>query len=85
MIGVIGETEHEEDSRWAESLGGPLIECLFEGAELIPYAVVLLTVVFGLYLVGMMVYGLVFDPNAVNVTARLDLLSIDPDKWIRRS
>jgi hypothetical protein len=26
-----------------------------------------------------------FDPNAVDVASRLDALSIDPEKWIRRS
>jgi hypothetical protein len=31
------------------------------------------------------VYHLVFDPSAVDLTSRLDLLSIDPDKWIPRS
>lgn len=39
-------------------------------------------IIFGLYLVAGMVYHLMFDPNAVDVASRLDLLSIDPDKWI---
>jgi len=38
-----------------------------------------------LYLIGSAVYNLAFDPNAADVGARLDALSISPDKWIGRS
>jgi hypothetical protein len=32
-----------------------------------------------------MVYQMMFDPNAVDAASRLDMLSIDPDKWFPRS
>ena len=41
----------------------------------------------GLLLYGLVsiLYQLVVDPNSVDIAARLDLLSIDPDKWFPRS
>jgi hypothetical protein len=56
-----------------------------EATELIPYVLVLCIIGLGVYLFGSMVYGLFFDPNAVHVAARLDAISIDPEKWFRRS
>ena len=41
-----------------------------------------------LAVLGLMLYGLyqvAFDPNTVDIATRLDLLSIDPDKWFPRS
>jgi hypothetical protein len=82
MSGVIGSEEPE--GRFAKNFGVALLECLPEAAELVPYALIVLTLGLGLYLVAGMVYHLMFDPNAVDVASRLDLLSIDPDKWVRR-
>jgi len=58
---------------------------LLEVGELFLYLLVPVVLIFGLYLVAGMVYHLMVDPNAVDVASRLDLLSIDPDKWIPRS
>ena len=82
MIGLIGEPERRE--RLAKSLGEALFECLFDVEELIPFACAAFLCLC-LCLVGGMVYHLVFDPNAVDVASRLDMLSIDPDKWFPRS
>jgi len=62
-----------------------LFECLLETEELFLYLLVPLIVIFCLYVVVYFVYQLAFDPNAVDVASRLDLLSIDPDKWFPRS
>ncbi|HYM78396.1 MAG TPA: hypothetical protein VE377_20650 [Candidatus Dormibacteraeota bacterium] len=85
MIGVIGPVENEGEGSFGKSFAAALFECLFEAMDLIPCALILLLVGFGLYLVGSMVYGLMYDPNAVDVAARLDALSIDPGKWMPRS
>lgn len=85
MIGVIGSGEPEREGRFVKNLGAALFECLLEAGELIPYALILFLFGFGVYLVGTMVYHLIFDPNAVDVASRLDALAIDPDKWIRCS
>ena len=83
MSGVIGSGNPEQ--RFAKNFGAALLQCLLETGELIPYALIVLTLGFGLYLVAGMVYHLMFDPNAVEVASRLDLFSIDPDRWVRRS
>jgi hypothetical protein len=74
--------------RLAKSLGAALLECLLEAWDLIPVACCALLCL-GFFLVvycfGVAVYQLMFDPNAVDVASRLDLLSIDPDKWFPRS
>ena len=88
MIGVIGSEESEREGRFVKNFGAALAECLLEALELIPYALVLLLTCFcalGVYLIANMAYHLMFDPNAVDVASRLDALSIDPEKWIRRS
>jgi hypothetical protein len=85
MIGVIGSPEAEDRGSLAKSFGNALLECLLEAGKLIPYAVALALFGFAVYLVAGMVYHLIFDPNAVDVAARLDVLSIDPDKWFRQS
>jgi hypothetical protein len=83
--------QHERESGGilAECVG-TFVEVLFEGGvvevgELFLYLLVPLVLMFGLYLVAGMVYHLMFDPNAVDVASRLDMLSIDPDKWFPRS
>jgi hypothetical protein len=58
---------------------------LFETEVLFPYALLLLCLGFGVDLVAGMTYHLMFDPSAVDVVTRLDLLSIDRDKWTPRS
>lgn len=88
MIGLIGSGEPEREGRFVENFVAAVFECLLqvgELGELIPYALILFLFGFGAYLVGTMVYHLIFDPNAVDVASRLDALSIDPDRWIRRS
>jgi hypothetical protein len=88
MIGVIGSEESEREGRFVKNFGAALAECLLEASEPIPYALVFVLIcfcAFGVYLVGNMAYYLMFDPNAVDVASRLDALSIDPEKWIRRS
>jgi hypothetical protein len=89
MTGVVGSEEPKREGCFAKNFGAALFECLFEADELIPYALMLFIFFFifglGLCLVGSMVYHLMYDPNAVDVASRLDALSIDPDKWIRRS
>jgi hypothetical protein len=62
-----------------------LLKCLFETGELFPYALLLLFLGFDFYLVAGMTHHLKFRPSAVDVASRLDLLSIDPDKWTPRS
>jgi len=81
MIGVIGPEEPQSEGRLAKNFRAALLECLLEAQELIPYALVVLIIVFGVYLVGALVYQLAFDPDAVDVASRLDAFSIDPDKW----
>jgi hypothetical protein len=86
MIGLIGEPDRQE--RLAKSFGKALFECLLEATELIPVAcAVLLCLGLCLFVcaAGVAVYHLMFDPNAVDVASRLDLLSIDPDKLFPRS
>jgi hypothetical protein len=85
MIGVIGSPEPVQKANFAKNLAEALLECLLEAGELIPYAVVLALFGFAAYLVAGMVYHLMFDPNGVDVATRLDLLSIDPDKWFHHS
>jgi hypothetical protein len=85
MSGVMESDEADRGRRFAKRLGEALLNCLFETEELFPYALLLLFLGFGFYLVAGMAYHLMFDPNAVNVATRLDLLSIDPDKWTPRS
>ena len=80
MIGVIGEPEPER--RLVRSFLAALFECLLEAVELIPLVCAVLACAAALCIIGDMVYQLMFDPNAVNVASRLDLLSIDPNKWI---
>jgi hypothetical protein len=82
MIGLIGEQEKER--RVVKGLVAALFECLLEAGELIPVACAALLFVAAIVVVGDMVYQLMFDPNAVDVAARLDMLSIDPNKWISR-
>ena len=74
-----GEQEHE---RLTGAFPASLFECFSEAVELIPLALVVLSLGLWVYLMGSMVYGLAVDPDAANVTARLDALSINPDKWI---
>jgi hypothetical protein len=85
MSGVMDSDEPDRGRRFAKNLGEVLLECLFETEILFPYALLLLFLGFGVYLVAGMTYHLMFDPNAVDVASRLDLLSIDPDKWTPRS
>ncbi len=94
MIGLIGEPARGK--RLAKSSGSAPLECLFEACtalmeclpepvELVPLVCVALLCLCGLCLVGTVVYHLMFDPNAVDVASRLDMLSIDPEKWFSRS
>ena len=85
MIGVIGSRDPERGRRFAKNFGAALFENVLEACELIPYALVLLFVGLGLYLLASMIFHLMFDPNAVGVASRLDALSIDPNKWFQRS
>ena len=85
MIGTIGSRNVEREQRFARNFRAALFESLLEVTELIPYAVALMFVGFGMYVVGSMIYHLMFDPNAVDVASRLDALSINPDKWFQRS
>ena len=82
MIGLIEDSERRE--RLARSFGRALLECLLEAWDLIPLAcAALLCLGFCLcvYCFGVAVFQLMFDSNAVDVASRLDLLSINPDKW----
>jgi len=83
MIGLIGSEEPEPEGR-LKTFGAALFECLLDAQELIPYAFMLFIFALGIYLVGSMVYHLMYDPNAVDVESRLDAISINPDNWIRR-
>lgn len=85
IIGVIASPEPVQKGSFAKNFAEGLLECLLEAGELIPYAVVLALFGFAAYLVVGTVYHLMFDPNAVDVATRLDLLSIDPDKWFHHS
>jgi hypothetical protein len=86
MTGLTGESERQE--RLARSFVAALSECVLEEWELIaPACMALLCLGFCLfvYCFGVAVYQLMFDPNAVDVASRLDMLSIDPHKWFPRS
>jgi hypothetical protein len=83
MIGVIGEPERER--QLSDNFVEALFECLLEAVELIPLGCAALLFIAALCVVGVMVYQLMFDPNAVDVASRLDTLSINPNKWIPRS
>lgn len=85
MIGLLGEPEQER--RVVKNFVAALFECLLEGfevVELIPLACAALLFVAAIVVVGDVAYQLTFDPNAVDVASRLDMLSIDPNKWISR-
>jgi hypothetical protein len=84
----VDSDEPDRGQRFTKRLGEVLLECLCQTEELFPYALLLLFLGFAFiafYLVAGMTYHLIFDPSAVNVATRLDLLSIDPDKWTPRS
>jgi len=80
MIGSVEEPEQER--RVVKDLVAACSECLLEGGELIPVACAAFLFVAAIVIVGGVVYQLMFDPNAVDVASRLDMLSIDPNKWI---
>jgi hypothetical protein len=61
--------------RFGNKLGEVPLECLFETEDLFPYALLLLFLGFGIYLVAGMTYHLIFDPSALNVATKLELLS----------
>ncbi len=83
MAGLIEESDRRE--RLAKSFGAALFECLLEAWELIPVVCLALLCLIPVYFVGVVVHDLMFDPNAVDVTSRLEMISIDPDKWFPRS
>jgi len=86
MIALIRDPERRQ--QLAKSFGGALLECLFDALDLIPlagFALLCLGFCLFVYLFGVAVCQLMFDPNAVDVASRLDLLSIDPNKWFPRS
>lgn len=66
MIGLIGSGEPEREGRFVKNFGATLFECLLEVGELgelIPYALILFVFGFVAYLVGTMVFHLIFDPK----------------------
>jgi hypothetical protein len=71
------------DSQLSDNFVEALFECLLEAVELIPLGCP--SFIAALCVVGVMVYQLMFDPNAVDVASRLDTLSLNPNKWIPRS
>ena|SRR5215469_14042041 len=79
------DSQRESGSFLAEFLLEGLFEGGLEAGELFLYLLVPLILMFGLYLAAGMVYHLMYDPNAIDVASRLDLLSINPDKWFPRS
>jgi hypothetical protein len=83
MIGIIEELERER--QFSDNFVEALFECLPEAVELIPLGCAALLCIAALCAVGVIVYQLMFDPNAMDVASRLDTLSIDPNKWIPRS
>jgi hypothetical protein len=86
VIGDMGSEEAERQSSFGRSLAVALFDCLAE--EVIPlalFALLVLPFAFFLYLMGSAVYDLAFDLSHMDVGARLDALSISPDKWIGRS
>ncbi len=85
MIGVIGPVDTKGEKGVGKAFRAALVECLLEAWEVIPQVLVLFIVGLGICLVCSMVYGLFCDPDGVHVAARLDALSIDPEKWIHRS
>jgi hypothetical protein len=84
MIGLIGSKESKRD-KLRKNFGSALFDCLLEFPELFVYTLIPIFCVIAICVVGIVVYQLIFDPNAVDVASRLDLLSIDPNKWIPRS
>src|SRR5579864_770052 len=89
MSGVIAPETRKQEGWLSHFLLESLGEVVLDGSplevgELLLYLLVPVVLIFGLYLVAGMVYHLMFDPNAVDVASRLDMLSIDPDKCIPR-
>jgi len=61
------------------------LECLVESETIFVYVTLPLLCAAVLYVVGIGVYHLLFDPSTANVASSLDGLSIDPTKWFPRS
>ena len=71
----------EQVSRFIKNAASALGHCALEDTEvLVPVILVLAGGAF-LWIIGVSIYDLMFDPYATNVAATLDSLSIDPDKW----
>ena len=78
MIGLIGEPEQERRAFKNFAAGLP------EAMEFVSVACSALLFVAAIVVVGEVAYQFMCDPNTVDVASRVDMLSIDPNKWISR-
>jgi hypothetical protein len=69
--------------RFCKNLVSALGHCVFEDGEVFGLAILALACIGVLWLVGMAVYEVIVNPH-VTTAASLDLVSINPDKWISR-
>jgi hypothetical protein len=74
----------EQVSRFIKNAASVLGHCALEEVEVLVPAILVLVGGAFLWIIGVVVYDLMFDPHAANVAATLDSLSISPDKWFPR-
>jgi hypothetical protein len=70
---------------WQKEVLAGCLECLTESEELFVYLVIPLLCIAVVWIVGMAVYQVIFDPHAASIASTSDCLSIDPEKWFPRS
>lgn len=75
----------DDVERFAHNVVGALGHCVEEELDTIGPVLGALAFISVLWIVGVLSYEMIFDPYAAHVAARLDSLSIDPDKWMPRS
>jgi hypothetical protein len=61
------------------------VECLPESEALFVYRVIPLLCVAIAWIVGMVVYQVICDPQAASIASTSDCLSINPEIWFPRS
>jgi len=71
----------EQASRFLKDCASALGRCVLEDTEVLVPVILVLAVSAFLWIIGVVVYDLMFDAHATNVAATLDSLSINPDKW----
>jgi len=67
---------------WQKEVLGGCLECLSESEGLFVYVVIPLLCVAIVWIVGMVVCQVLFDPHAASIASTSDCLSINPEKWV---